>query len=134
MNASTKRPAPQREERARSRRTKNESTGSLTPVFPYQKLTLNPTHDAWRKNGRHQHEPPTAEVSATIAAELLMLKKSTCVRFALSNLNALERRRSAVVTVGSRSSPRALRKTFWLPRVSATTDATAARDAEYVET
>ena len=36
---------------------------------------------------------------------------------------------SAVVTVGSRSSPRALRNTFWLPRVSATTEATAARDA-----
>src|SRR5262245_66606108 len=40
---------------------------------------------------------------------------------------------SAVFTLGSRSSPRALRNTVWLPRVSATTDATAARDAAYVE-
>src|SRR5439155_17436569 len=104
---------------------------------PDQKLTLNPTRTI--RGARiccgTRYEPPTAEVNATTAAELLMLKKSTCgtIRRPCPNLNAREMRTSAVVTVGSRSSPRALRKTVWVPRVSGTTDATAARDAEYVE-
>src|SRR6476660_1955121 len=42
-------------------------------------------------------------------------------------------RMSAVFTAGRRSSPRADRNTVWLPRVSATTGATTARDAAKVE-
>src|SRR5207249_10646353 len=83
----------------------------------------------------NRYEPPIVLVMLTGVLLLPILKKSTVGTIRRGpNRNAREMRISPIVTVASRSSPRALRNTFWLPRVSATTGATAARDADYTDT
>src|ERR1051325_4554709 len=79
---------------------------------------------------------PTAGFRLTIGAALPTLKKSTCgVKCRAPNRNALETRRSTLVTLGKRSSPRLLSRTVWLERVSATPCVSAnARVTEKVDT
>src|SRR5262245_5277516 len=105
---------------------------------PSQKSTLKPTRmiRGARISDGARYVEPTALFRLTTCAAFPMLKKSTVGEIRrVPNLNARERRRSTLVTVGNRSSPRLLRNAVWVARVSVTPCAAAsARETENVDT